>query len=326
MLAALLSLPLAAVLDCARRWSVLLFVLLVAVPTVPAVAQQAGPGPRRASFDRSAPAVRFSRQTPQVGDQVEQTIAVELRMATSERRGMEVQSQAHSMVRNAQRRVMTTSDVAGGRSTGIRVRYVSATRQMGRSEGAAEPSGDAAPAEREPVDGKVYDCRRAGDALVVTDERGGIPPLAEYEIVARHMEMLGRPNPLADFLAGQTIRVGQRVPLPAEVADRLLGLGEQMGKVTRFDLTLTGTSTAGGAPCAVFEADVEAVSSDSSQMRMQVSGRLVVETGTCRAVRVELSGPIGMSETRGSYSTKYYLVGTGHVDVKLQSAYHDVRR
>jgi hypothetical protein len=310
----------------ARRLSILLVTMFVAVPIAPAAAQQARPGTQQTSFDRSAPAVRFTRQSPEVGDQVDQTISVELRMTTTERRGMDVTGQTHSALRSAQHRVITTSDVADGQATGVKLRYVTATRQTGRSQDASEPDAELSPPERQPVDGKVYECRRAGDALVITDARGGIPPMDEYEIVAQHMEMLGKASPLADFLVGRTIHVGQRVSLPSEVAERLLGMGDRLGKVTRFDLTLTGTTTDGGAQCAVFQADVDAVSNDSSQMRLQVSGPMVVETDSCRAVRVELSGPIGVSETRGSYSNKYYLIGTGHMAVNLQSAYHDVRR
>jgi len=315
-----------AMFNRARRLPILLVAALVAMPMAPAAAQESGPGAQRTSFDRLSPAVRFARQSPEVGDQVEQAISVELRMTTTERRGMEVTGQSRSVMRNAQRRVITTSDVADGQTTGVKLRYVTATRQMGRSQDGSEPDAEQAPTERQPVDGKVYECRRAGDALIVTDARGGIPPLGEYEIVARHMEMLGHANPLADFLVGRTVYVGQRVSLPSEVAERLLGMGDRLGKVTRFDLTLTGTATERGAACAVFQADVEAVSNDSSQMRLDVSGPLVVETDSCRAVRVELTGPIGMSETRGSYSNKYYLIGTGNMAVSLQSAYHDVRR
>lgn len=308
----------------ARRLLKCVIALLVAVSVVPAVAQQAGPGARAASFERPAPAVRFARQPPEVGDQVEQTIAVDVRMTIAERHGMDVVGQTQSAARSSQRRVVTTSDVAGGVATGVKLRYVTATRQTGRGDGATEA--ELAPPEAQPTSGKVYTCHCAGDALLVTDARGDIPPLGEYELVAQHMELLGRPNPLADFLAGQTVRVGQRVSLPSEVAERLLGIGDRLGTVKRFDLTLTGTATEDGAACAVFQADVEAASSDSSQMCLQVGGPMVIQTDSCRPVRIELSGPIGMSETRGSYSTKYYLIGTGHMAVNLQSVYHDVRR
>jgi hypothetical protein len=78
--------------------------------------------------------------------------------------------------------------------------------------------------------------------------------------------------------------------------------------------------------CAVFLARVEAASSDSSQMRLQVEGPLVLQLDTCRAVRVDLSGPIGMSETRGSYSTAYQMIGTGQLKMRIASTYRDAAR
>jgi hypothetical protein len=311
----------------AKHWlPIALTAALVAVPIAPAAAQQTAPGTRQASFDRSAQAVRFARQLPEIGDQVEQTISVDLRMTTTERNDTQVTGETHSVMRSAQRRVITTSHVADGLAIGVKLRYVTATRQVSQSQDASEPTADPTNPERQPVDGKVYNCRRTGESLVVTDARGDIPPMDEYEIVAQQMEILGRASPLADFLVGRTVHVGQQLSLPGDVAERLLGLDQRLGKTTRFDLTLTGTSSDGGAACAVFQADIEAASNDSSQMRMQMSGPMVVQVDSCRVVRVELAGPIGMSETRGSYSTKYYLTSTGNMAANLRSAYHDVRR
>ena len=116
------------------------------------------------------------------------------------------------------------------------VRYAEAAKEIatGTAEGKLGESKLAA----QPVQGKAYRVRRDGEALLITDEHGSVPPLDEYEIVALNMESLGRPNPLADFLAGKTLTVGQRIALPNEVAEKLMGLGGEMGEVTRFDLTL----------------------------------------------------------------------------------------
>jgi len=54
-------------------------------------------------------------------------------------------------------------------------------------------------------------------------------------------------------------------------------------------------------------------------MRLQVEGPLIVQADSCRAVRVDLNGPIGMSETRGSYSTAYQVIGTGHLKTSISA-------
>ena len=280
--------------------------------------------------------VTFGQHTPAVGDQVEQTISVEMRLATSLRRGNELVEKKSTMMRNEQRRTVTTTEVADARTTAVLVRYDRATTQSlkaaeneaaspGDSQIAAPPSGPIG----QPVQGKSYHCHREpGEQgrLVITDTAGSIPPMNEYEIVARNMETVGRPNPFVNFLTGRSLRVGETIALPKEVAHRLFGMGNEFGEVLRFDLTLEDVQAENGTRCAVFHALVDAASNDSSQMRLQVEGPLVVEIDSCRAVRTELAGPIGMSETRGSYSTAQQLIGTGKLAMTITSECRGVRR
>ena len=105
-----------------------------------------------------------------------------------------------------------------------------ATKQESIVEGAEtnEPT-----LSSQPVQGKTYICKRElgeNGELVVTDEAGNRPPTDEYEIVAQQMQMVGRPNPLAQFLAGRTIAVGEKVELPSAVASQVFNLGDKFGK------------------------------------------------------------------------------------------------
>ena len=94
------------------------------------------------------------------------------------------------------------------------------------------------------------------------------------------------------------------------------------------------TASAGGATsnpsafatCAEFRASIEAASNDSSQMRLVVEGPLVIQVDTCRAVAANFTGPIGMSETRGSLTATYQMAGTGNMTVSIASNYGDARR
>ena len=287
------------------------------------------PGVQSASYERSAPAaappsVRFARREPQVGDQLEQTLAIRLQLNTMVRQASQVVQQAKTSLYRRQRRVVTTTHVANGMAVAVLVRYTEAAKEIasGPSDGQlGEPS-----VTPQPVAGKAYRCRRDGEALLITDANGSVPPLDEYEIVAQNMESLGRPNPLADFLAGRTLVVGQRLVLPNDVAEKLLGLGGEMGKATRFELTLQKVAPINGATCALFQASMEAESTDSSQLRLAVEGPLAIEVDTCRAVQASFSGPIGMSETRGSLTATYQMTGTGNMTVNIASKYDDVAR
>jgi hypothetical protein len=287
------------------------------------------PGAQPAAYERSAAntaprSVQFDRREPQVGDQLEQSLAVELQLNTMARQGSEVVEQAKTRLRRRQRRVVTTTHVIDGKTVAVLVRYAEAAKMIAAGPRAAELGEEKMTSQ--PVDGKAYRCRRDGDSLLITDEAGKIPPLDEYEIVALNMESLGRPNPLADYLAGRTLTVGQQLALPHDVAEKLLGLGGELGEVTRFDLTLTEVKPIDGAVCAVFQASIEAASIDSSQMRLAVEGPLAIQADTCRAVQAYLTGPIGMSETRGSLTATYQMTGTGKMTVQIASRYSDVAR
>ena len=281
----------------------------------------------RAERQEPRSTVTFGRRSPRVGDRVEQAIALEMRLTTSLRQGNQILEKKHMTMRSQQRRVVTTTNVNQARADAVEVKYLKATKQIDAAE-PVQPAADA-PGASQPVEGKTYRCRREGGEdgkLVVTDAAGHLPPTDEYEIVAQNMDMVGRSNPLAEFLAGRTLAAGQTVTLPNDVAGRLFNLEKRYGEVERFDLTLEKLPAQDGAACAVFLARVEAASNDSSQMRLDVEGPLVVEVATCRVVRMSLSGPMGLSETRGSYSMAQQLLGMGQLKMSLASAYRDAQR
>jgi hypothetical protein len=328
----------------ARLTSFLTFVIFFSFASL-AISQQpqlaADASVKQAAFDRpaasSAPRqqVQFGRKAAGVGDEAEQTIALEMRMSLVVLRAREQVGKKQSTVRTSQRRVVTTTAVEEGRMTAITVRYPEATKQVigpPNNGDPTTPTSAEAPVESppvpQPVQGKTYRCvREPGEngTLVVTDEAGNVPPTEERDIVAQQMDMVGRPNPFSQFLAGRTITVGEKLDLPKELAAQIFNLSDAFGEVTRFTLTLQKIQPEGGANCAVFLASVEAVSSDASQMRLQVDGPLVVQIDSCRAVRIGLIGPIGMTETRGSYSTAYQLIGTGRLQMNIASAYREAK-
>jgi hypothetical protein len=270
--------------------------------------------------------VSFSRQAMRVGDEIEQNLGLELKMTMTMRQGSEMVGKSQTTVRTNQKRVFTTTEVDHGRIAAVRLQYPVATKQESIVEGteATEPT-----LSPQPVHGKTYICKRnAGEngELVITNEAGNRPPTDELEIVSQQMQMVGRPNPLAQFLDGRTIAVGEKIELPPAVASQVFNLGDKFGKVSRFTLTLKKVQTEDSVKCAVFQANVEAFANAATQMRLEVEGPLVVDVATCRAQKISLTGPIGMSETRGSYSTAYQVIGTGKLQMGVASIYRDAKR
>jgi hypothetical protein len=323
------------------RLSVSLFVVMLALHAVTCAAEEettaaSDSSVRTAAFEPVASSdekqrVTFAKRAPRIGDEVEQSLGLEMQMVTTMRQGNQLGEKSRTSAINELRRVVRTTHVEAGQTVAVRVQYLEATKQVNASKGGPSPQtpGEAPEKKPQPVAGKTYLCQRlAGKdgGLHITDASGHIPPTDEYEIVAQQMEMLGRPNPLAEFLVGKSITVGQTIELPREVAGKIFSLGEQFGEVTRFELMLGDVSTAEGQTRAEFVARVEAASNNASQMRMQMEGPLVVEVNTCRAVNLNLSGPIAMSETRGSYSTAYQVIGTGTLKTHIASAFRDAGR
>jgi len=316
-----------AMLPIARltRWLVALGIVVAAssLRAQPAPVGQA----QHASFEQPEfRTIRFTRQEHRVGDQIEQSLSMELRLDTTVRQGTELVERNATAMCRAQHRLITTSEIEGDRTTAVRVRYVAAKTKTGRGQRAQELDEKSLTATAQPVEGRAYECRRAGEQIIVTDQQGNIPPLEEFQIVAENMQSLGQANPLADFLAGRTIGIGQQIELPREVAQRLLGIGDSLGQIDQFVLTLSEVRRIDGAACAVFEATVAAASNDSSQMRLELAGPLIIQVDTCRAVEANLVGPIGMIETRGSLNHTYQMAGTGRMTVRVASTYRDVAR
>lgn len=331
------------------RVAFIVVIVMGAIPSVSAAEPAAGQSPappakqpvQQTAFDRPAPgampaqSVRFGRRESRVGDQMEQNLAMEMRLTLNMRRASELIGKQQTTVRTNQRRIVTSVAAEGGRATKVRLQYVEATKQVvgdqeltadSTAAGSTPPESPPAP---EPVQGKTYICYRdasAGAKLIVTDEAGDLPPADELEIVSQQMEMVGRPNPLADFLGGRTIVVGEKLELPNDVARQVFNLGKQLGEVTKFTLTLQKVQPDAGVSCAVFLASVEAASNDASPLRLQVEGPLAVQIESCRTARVDLSGPIVMSETRGTYSTAYQMIGTGRLHTRIASTYREAQR
>lgn len=271
--------------------------------------------------------VTFSRQAAIVDDEVEQSIGVILQMKLTTRRGNELEGSKESTIHTSQRRIITTTEVDQGRIVAVKVQYAVATKEEFEDQAASAASLPRTVIQ--PVQGKTYICRRESGEngpLVITDEAGNRPPPDEVEIVSQQMQMVGRRNPLAEFLAGRTIGIGDKIDLPNDVASQIFNLGERFGKVNQFALTLKDVRTDNGVRSAIFQAAVVAANNGSTQMRMEVGGPLVVDVASCRPQKIRLDGPIGMSESLGSYSTACQVIGTGHLKMAVASTYRDVRR
>lgn len=273
----------------------------------------AEPFAQQARFSRaSSQQVTFGRSSVKVGQKAEQTVLVELSLSTRTRHGAEVLEKAETALTRTRKRVVKTTAIDSGLAIGAEVHYLKSEL----AKGGAQPAEDL-------IAGKTYLCQRRGEVIHVQTALGEIPSEEEFKLVAENMDTLGRPNPLAGYLAGKSVAIGDRLALPVEVARQLLGASDQLGDVTRFELTLTKIEEVAGRQCAVFQADIEAQRTDASQMRLLIDGPMTIETATCRAVSSQLSGPIGMSQSVPDPRGRLLLDSTGKIALRVSSRFKD---
>ncbi|QDV72388.1 hypothetical protein [Botrimarina mediterranea] len=257
----------------------------------------------------------FGRRQSVVGDAVEQSVRLEMKLDTTMRQGTQVIDQDSSEVERVQRRLVTASSTREGRVVGAAVRFFEATSTH-NGESAADI-----------VAGKTYHCERGeNDKLSVLTEKGTMPTLEEYALVVRAMETLGTASPLAEFLAGKTIAVGEKLDIPAELAQRALGFDKQFGTVDKFTLTLEELRDVEGLRVARFAADVEASATGSGQMGLFVEGVFEIEEPTCRMVSADLTGPIALSGQQGVGVTAHQVDSRGRMRMRLAARYRDATR
>jgi hypothetical protein len=271
----------------------------------------------RPAASTSQPQVTFTRRPPHVGDRADQSLLVELQVRNSIRNGTEVVGETDTSMAQRLQRIVTTGEVRGAQMVAARVQYVVSEREV-------EADGQTTATQQDPIAGHAYRCRRDGEQLLVTDDQGHLPPLAEFKIVADSMDALGKPNPLAEFLGDKTLAVGEQLTLPVEVAQEFAQrMGEGIDQVERFELSLTEVKPIAGRRCAVFRAFMEASENKSRQMKLQLDGTMAIELDSCRMVSAELAGPIGLAESVNNMGATYQVTGIGRMNFAIHSSYDD---
>lgn len=291
--------------------------LIIALATASlATAQTTNDGPRVAAYSqlevtksKSKP-VQFAKRTPEVGDRIDQLVEVELTIKSTTRQGEKVIDDSSTKLERLEQRILVADRVVEGQPIAGRVRFTKS--QQRTNEGDYEP---------QPIAGKTYKLLRKDDQLVVTRADDSLPSIDEHELVAGSMESFGRVNPLGKYFAGRTINVGDKLSLPKEVGEGLLGTGDGLGKVVRFDMTLREVINQADGPVARFDAEVE--SRDGSNMQLVVSGKIDIETQTCRTSLLELGGPFGRIRKFGSHSQPQITSISGKLTVRMQAGYTD---
>lgn len=291
----------------------------VVQPATHTVGAVQGLSPPSSTSTNSAPAVTFSQQPARVGDRAAQTVGVELVINTSiTQAGQQAHSGKNTMKRR-QQRFVEVLEVVDGRVRRAHVSYPLSRLTTSENDEFGDETA-------QPVEKKSYFVTRAGEQLLVTETEGAIPSQAEFEIVVTGLQNLGRPNPLIKYLLGKTMHVGDRITLPREIAEQLMGFGGEFGRVEKFELQLKSLKDIEGQPCAIFAATIEAVGGVANPIRIHAFGEVAIQTETCRTVSAEISGPLTLSVAEHTPQGSFQYKAQGTMRLAVKSMYGFARQ
>jgi hypothetical protein len=286
-------------------------------PVADAVQPAAATAPARVAEPPLGPAVRFAQRETQVGDQATQRFGLELAVDTKIVQSGQVAHESSATMRRQQQRTIEVLEVVAGRAVKARATF-DVSRRKSPEQVESEEFAPLA------IEGKSYLMSRDGDKLSVTRLDGTIPPLEEYKLVSESLESIGQPNPLAQVLAGRELRVGQRVLVPREMAQSLLGFGSpELARVHRFELTLNRLAPLvdGAEPTALFGVVIEVRPEDADDYAVNLAGEMAVEPATCRLASVDLAGPVHVSTIERTAMGIYQYTMSGRLSVAIRSQF-----
>lgn len=254
--------------------------------------------------------VRFSSLPPVVGERVVQRVGMELHVHTTVKQAAQIAHEGDTNLRSRQEREIEVLEIADGKAIRGKVKY-----RLSRN--LSPENSDPADEVAQPVEGKSYLIARNGERLLVTEPDGAIPPRAEYDIVVNTMESFGQPNLLAAFLVPQELRVGQRLQVPSDIAQKMMGF-DSFGEVQKFELHLQELKNIDGKECAIFMAEIIAQGNAQNPLRVQASGKVIIELATCRTLEATLNGPLSLVSVE--QQTEYSATGDLLLAIRSQYA------
>lgn len=255
--------------------------------------------------------LQFTARASHVNDATHQATEMVLAAERSIRHQNQIVATSQQKMHRSQDRVVTILKTAEGKPIQARIDYGDSTTRVEASE------------QRnvkviQPIAHKTYFVTRDGDQLLFANETGKQITEEEDKLLQQQFQNFGKPNPLAEFLDGKRISIGQSIDVPEDVARELLGLTGHDGKTDRLSLRLVDRKAVAESECGVFETILR-TSSDETSMSLLMKGQIVVDPATCQTKAIRLQGPVAISETRGPTEGRFVVSTNGSLQVNLKS-------
>ncbi len=255
----------------------------------------------------------FHHQIPQVGQQWVQSVHMKIKARSRIKYPGHQQREVFQLDQRRQNRHLTVLGVQPQSIPRVEVTFESALHHTSE-DWDAEPRW-----ESQAVHGKTYRVSRENGRLVVTNPQGTAPSSDELEMVQQSMQWVGRGNPIAQFLHGRTVEVGQTLHLPAELARELLGTDTPLNKAQKMPMTLLEVREIHGALCGIFEAVLENTSQLGVRTSTHMRGKFAVELDTCRLVSTAFQGPVTYRLSRSIGGENYVVETAGSLQVATKA-------
>lgn len=264
-----------------------------------------------AQRSHAADSVLFTFKPPQVGQQGNHQSDVSLDLNTTYRQaGQLISFDSQQIVRHLERRVKVL-EVADDRAMKVEVQFPKATETVTHSK---QSEGS----QPQAIEGKTYLVERRGENLTVANTQGKPVPEQEQTLVARCMDMVGRTSPLAKYLDGKQLKVGQSLRLPVELATELLGTKEAGVVAKSVVFSLAEVKREKDQTVANFEMQIglELPGSDT----MNIQGIVQLNPETCQVIAVDFSGPLAKHDVQtAADGSTFEISANGTMKVAMRS-------
>jgi len=263
------------------------------------------------------PVVRFRLRPTQRGDRVDQKLGVQLGLTTKIVQSGQIAHESTNEMRRQQERTIEVLEAVEGRATKVLAAFPHSRRMSPENSQGDELM-------MQPIEGKSYLMTRHENEMSITDLEGALPPIEEFKLVAESLENVGKPNPLAALLVDRRIAVGERIRVPRDMVQPLLGLEDPIGSVRRFELTLVRVEPPTGerpVQVAAFHTDIEVAPNDASPLAINLAGEIVLETETCRLLSVDMTGPVQMSSIERTGGGIFQFNAGGELQIAIRAHY-----
>jgi len=172
--------------------------------------------------------------------------------------------------------------------------------------------------EAAPIAGKTYILSLKDGSLTATTAAGGEVTAEELAALQNEYKRFGKPDPVAGFLDKKTVKTGETLSVPAELAAELFAT-EKGQKVEKMTFTLKATRDLGGQKCAVLDTvlNMSAQLGPVMKMTIEQKGEAVIAISTSELKSLELSGPVTMTGRATQDEQKIEFKGTGQSAIKI---------